>query len=44
MTVGKAKKLYLYNRDCYMRMNASTHKLNASDLIEFFRLNSGVGN
>ena len=34
------KKLFLYNRECYMRMNASTHKLNASDIIELMSLNS----
>lgn len=27
-------QLYLYNRECYMRMNASTHRLLASEIIE----------
>lgn len=31
--------LTTYNRECFMRMNASTHKLDATDLIEYMRLN-----
>lgn len=38
--VEKDKKtLTTYNRECFMRMNAATHKLDAMDLIEYLRLN-----
>ena len=34
--------LHYYNRECYMRMNASTHKMEALDLMEYLRLNQPV--
>lgn len=30
--------LYLYNRECYLRMNASNHRLSASEIIESLRV------
>jgi hypothetical protein len=32
------KILSTYNRDCYVRMTASTHKLDALGLLEYIRL------
>jgi len=36
----KPKKITTYNRRCYMRMNASNHELDATDLMEYLRLNN----
>ena len=35
----KSKNLTLYNKEAYIRMNASTHKLDAISLIEYMRHN-----
>ena len=34
------KVLNLYNHEGYIRMNASNHRLSASDIMEYMRVNS----
>lgn len=35
----KNRTLTTYNRECFVRMSASTHKLDAMDLLEYIRVN-----
>lgn len=37
-TDRKSRTLVTYNRECFVRMNASTHKLDATDLMEYIRV------